>query len=112
MNATNQNDDVSKSQKFRSKCMSFDWFMDQIAYNNSLYFPPKEISRLADGKLKNIGNGFCVGLGRSRRFLKFYECHKVGEKASFEWWEAISFRNGLIGTFLYVKVTEGFGGTA
>ena len=75
--------------------MSFDWFMDQIAYNNSLYFPPKEISRLADGKLKNIGNGFCIGLSKSRRFLKFYECNKVGEKASFEWWEAITFSNGF-----------------
>ena len=104
LDITNKNDDRSDALQFRSKCNSFDWFMNRVAYNNSLYFPPKQIASLAEGKLKNVGNGFCVGLARTGRFLKFYECEKVTQTVTFEWWESITIRLGFIYQISYHAV--------
>lgn len=54
--------DISDQLAIRKKlnCKPFSWFMKEVAFDLSKYYPPVEPEDLASGHLRNIGTGLCI----------------------------------------------------
>ncbi|XP_030373123.1 N-acetylgalactosaminyltransferase 6-like [Scaptodrosophila lebanonensis] len=52
--------DLTKQKAVRSKCKSFEWYLDTVAFDTKKKYPPS-LFKYAEGAIQNMGNSnFCV----------------------------------------------------
>ena len=88
--------DTRAVRTFRGQCYPFDWFMSNVAYNSTLYFPPVELEDIASGKLINRGNRYCITNNRKTRFISFSECSDVDDRWKLTWHEDLQHIEGKL----------------
>ncbi|KAL8612926.1 hypothetical protein ACOMHN_035003 [Nucella lapillus] len=74
--------DLSEQRAIRKKlkCKPFKWFIENVAFDLSKYYPPVEPQPLADGELRNPASNLCVDTrykGANERF-QLENCVKDG----------------------------------
>ncbi|CAF3391363.1 unnamed protein product [Rotaria socialis] len=54
--------DISKQLELRKKleCKSFKWFMENVAYDLPLYYPPVPLPPYAQGEIRNWNSSLCI----------------------------------------------------
>lgn len=88
--------DKSSVLELRNQCHTFDWFMQNIAYNMTLYFPPVALDNIAYGKIMNDGNRYCITHNEKTRFIKFADCADVTDRWKLSWHEDIQQEIGKL----------------
>jgi len=80
--------DLTEVKKVREnlQCRTFEWFMEEIAYDIPLHFPLVEPPPGASGHITNIGTNLCLDgkFGGSGAPVQLSPCQKNG--AEMNWW--------------------------
>lgn len=80
--------------KEKLQCKSFSWFMKEIAYDITKYWPLTQPEVIASGILRNKGTGLCPLVNPHGQGKTVYMSEKCSEKFSLSWHEDIQTGDG------------------
>ncbi|XP_020513681.2 N-acetylgalactosaminyltransferase 7-like [Labrus bergylta] len=77
--------DISELKRFREKhrCKNFKWFMEEIAYDIALRFPPPH-KNVEWGEIRGLETSYCIdSMGHKKGNVEIGPCHRMGGNQLF-----------------------------